>query len=310
VPASFSGATLDDWRRHGWGFQYRGHSVVYHDEGAGEVVVCIHGFPTASYDWSRVWPRLRNRYRLIAPDMLGFGFSAKPLDHDYSIHDQATLHEELLRRLGITRCHVLAHDYGDTVAQELLARHEERERVGGAGARLESVCFLNGGLFPETHHARRIQHLLAGPLGPLLARFMNERAFGRSLAAIFGRHTRPTAAEIGDFWRLVAFNDGPRVMPRLIGYMEERRRQRQRWVGALQTTAVPLRLINGPEDPVSGRHMAERYRELVPHPDVVLLDGIGHYPQFEDPEGVVREYLAFLGRARSRVAADPPDSRP
>jgi pimeloyl-ACP methyl ester carboxylesterase len=57
APASFSGATLDDWRRHGWGFQYRGHSVVYHDEGAGEVVVCIHGFPTASYDWSRVWPR-------------------------------------------------------------------------------------------------------------------------------------------------------------------------------------------------------------------------------------------------------------
>ncbi len=300
--ASPSSVTLDEWRRHGHTFDYRGHPIFYRDDGAGDVVLLIHGFPTASYDWCRVWPGLRDRFRLVAPDMLGFGFSAKPVDYDYSIHDQATLHEELLRRLKIAHCHILAHDYGDTVAQELLARHAERRKTGSAGAQLGSVCFLNGGLFPETHRARPIQRLLAGPLGSLLARFMSERGFARSFAAIFGPGTRPTAEELHDFWRLVAFNDGPRVAHRLIRYMEERRRHRQRWVGVLLTTPVPLRVINGPEDPVSGGHMAERYRELVPNPDVVLLDGIGHYPQFEAPEGVVREYLAFLQRVRARHA--------
>ena len=78
--------------------------------------------------------------------------------------------------------------------------------------------------------------------------------------------------------------------------MEERRRHRERWVGALQTTVVPLRVIDGLEDPVSGAHMVARYRELVPHPDVVELDGIGHYPQVEDPQGVVRAFLAFHDR--------------
>ena len=60
---------------------------------------------------------------------------------------------------------------------------------------------------------------------------------------------------------------------------------------------MPLRFVNGPEDPVSGRHMAERYRELVPNPDVVLLDGIGHYPQLEAPEHVLEAFLAFVVRA-------------
>jgi len=85
-------------------------------------------------------------------------------------------------------------------------------------------------------------------------------------------------------------------MHELIGYMAERRRHRERWVGALQATSVPLRLINGPEDPVSGAHMVERYRELVPAPDVVLLPGIGHYPQVEDPAGVADAFHALHDR--------------
>jgi len=45
--------------------------------------------------------------------------------------------------------------------------------------------------------------------------------------------------------------------------------------------------------------MVARYRELVPNPDVVVLDGIGHYPQVEDPPGVVRALLAFHERLRT-----------
>jgi pimeloyl-ACP methyl ester carboxylesterase len=47
---------------------------------------------------------------------------------------------------------------------------------------------------------------------------------------------------------------------------------------------------------VSGAHLADRYRELVPDPDVVLLEGVGHYPQLEDPGRVLDAYFAFRGR--------------
>jgi pimeloyl-ACP methyl ester carboxylesterase len=78
---------------------------------------------------------------VLAFDLLGFGLSAKPRGHAYSIFEQADLAEHLLASQGIASYHVLAHDYGDTVAQELLARSREP----GRRPALRSVAFPNGG---------------------------------------------------------------------------------------------------------------------------------------------------------------------
>lgn len=267
--------------------------MFYRDEGKGAALLCVHGYPTASWDWHRLWPLLAGRYRLIAADMPGFGFSDKPRDHAYSIAGQADLHEALLASLGIEEVHVLAHDYGDTVAQELLARHLDRARSGAPGLRLRTVCLLNGGLFPETHRARLVQKLLRSPLAPLLLRLFNERAFRRSFLPLFGAGTRPDDAELARFWTLIEHNGGRANMGRLLHYMGERRQQRERWVGALIDAPMPLRLVAGMDDPVSGAHMVERYRELVPRADVVELAGIGHYPQWEVPGRVAEAVLVF-----------------
>ncbi len=114
------------WRAAGAHFDYRGQRIYYRDSGASAkpALLLIHGFPSASWDWHDLWAPLAERFRLIAPDMIGFGFSAKPRGWGYSIHDQADLHLALCARLGVSEVHVLAHDYGVSVAQELLARHE------------------------------------------------------------------------------------------------------------------------------------------------------------------------------------------
>jgi len=292
-------AAPEGWRQAGRVHVHRGQEFFYIEQarepGAERALLLIHGFPTSSWDWHKIWDALGARFpRVIAADLMGFGFSSKPADYDYSILDQADLLEGLLGHLGVKHIHILAHDYGDTVAQELLARHLER----GAGAvpQIESCVLLNGGLFPEAHRARTIQKLLLTPLGPLLSRLMNRRGFERSFAAIFGANTQPTAEELAQFWSLLRRDGGQRIMHKLIRYMPERLKYRERWVGALQKTAVPLRVINGPDDPVSGAHMVARYRELVPDPDTVTLPGIGHYPQTEDPAGVLQSFLEFHRR--------------
>ena len=111
-----------DWREAGSYFDFRGHRIFYRDEGSGPALLCIHGFPTASWDWHRVWPELTRRFRVIAADMLGFGFSAKPLPHPYNIHEQADLQSALLEHLGLSSFDLIAHDYGVSVAQEMMAR--------------------------------------------------------------------------------------------------------------------------------------------------------------------------------------------
>lgn len=284
------GIALDEWRAQSQALHFRGHTIRYWTAGdtQAQPLLLIHGFPSASWDWHRLWAPLAERYRVIACDMLGFGYSAKPRGHAYSLLEQADLQQALLAHLGEQRpVHVLAHDYGDSVAQELIARHQEGQ------LQLASCVFLNGGLFPETHHPVRVQKLLLGPLGPLIGRLFSRRKLAQSFARIFGPHTQASEAELDALWQLVAYNNGPAVMHRLIRYMPERRQQRQRWVTAMQATTLPMRVIDGAFDPISGAHMVARYRELIADADTVLLDGIGHYPQLEAPAAVLEHYLQF-----------------
>ena len=282
------GIPLGDWRAQGRELLFHRHRIRYWEAGQGEPLLLIHGFPTAAWDWHYLWQPLAERYRVIACDMLGFGDSDKPRGHDYRLLEQADLQQALVRHLGIDGpVHLLAHDYGDSVAQELLARHHEGR------ARIASCVFLNGGLFPETHRPVLVQKLLLSPLGPLIGRGFSRAKLGANFGKVFGPATQPSAAELDDFWSLVAAHDGPAVMHRLIRYIPERREQRDRWVAAMQKGGVPLRVIDGAVDPISGAHMVARYRELIPEPDTVLLEHIGHYPQTEAPSQVLQHYLAF-----------------
>lgn len=260
------------------------------------MLLLLHGFPTASWDWNKIWNRLlAHRFRLIAPDFIGFGFSDKPRNYRYSIMDQADLVESLVGELGIEKAHVLAHDYGDTVMQELLARDIDRREAGEEGVQYLSVALLNGGLFPETHMARRIQKLLLSRIGFVLTWFMGKEKLTKSFQEIFGPNTQASDQEMDEFWQLIAYKKGKYNFHKLIHYMTDRINNRERWVACLQNSPVPVRVIDGAYDPISGAHMVARYRELIPNPDTVLLENIGHYPQTEAPEAVLKHYWEFLG---------------
>lgn len=256
------------------------------------VILCIHGFPTSSFDWLPVWEPLSTRYRLIASDLLGFGFSDKPQQHTYTIFEQTDLIAALLSRLGVSKVHILAHDYGTIVAQELIARYEAARADNVLN--ILSVTFLNGAIFPEMHRPRIIQKLLLSPAGVLVSYLLNERRFRKSFSAVFGRNTQPSAEELKSFWTLITYNQGQRISHLLINYIRERKQYRERWVGAMQATRIPLALINGLDDPVSGAHLVARVRRDLAQMQVFELAGIGHYPQVEAPAQTAQYLLSFL----------------
>ncbi|MGH8418266.1 MAG: alpha/beta fold hydrolase [Pseudomonas sp.] len=276
------------WRTRGHDFLFRGQNIRYWVAGHGAPLLLIHGFPTASWDWHYLWQPLSRQYRVIACDMLGFGDSAKPRRHQYSLVEQADLQQALLDHLQVHRpVHVLAHDYGDSVAQELLARH------GEGHFDMASCVFLNGGLFPENHRPLRVQKMLLSRLGWLTGRLFDRDSLDREFSRTFGADTRPSESELDDFWSLISAGRGHHILHRLISYIPERVIMRERWVQAMQRNLVPMRFINGAADPVSGEHMEQRYRELIPNPDTVLIPNIGRYPQTESPTLVLRSYEAF-----------------
>ncbi len=288
--------SLERWYAEGTTSDIHGLQVFHRRDGYGEPLVCIHGFPTSSWDFDPLWSSLAGRFDAIALDLIGLGRSSKP-DMPLSIHLQASTIEELLLRQGIREAHLLAHDLGDTVAQELLARQLE----GSQRVAWRSCVFLNGGLFPETHRPRLTQKLLISPVGPLVARLSSERTFRRTMTRVCSPEHPPSEEFLAGSWALLIENGGRAAIPRLIRYMHERRTHRARWLAPLVRRVVPMRLIDGALDPVSGRHMADRYRELVPGPDIVLLDDLGHYPHVERPERVLEHFLAFHRNLQARA---------
>lgn len=271
--------TLDAWWAGGRRLE---NGVFTRADGDADAptVTWLHGFPTSSWDWSPLLGALGPGRRDVTLDFLGFGASAKPRGHDYRLVEQADLVEAVWRAHGVEEAALVAHDYGVSVAQELLARR----RDGRLQVALTAVTFLNGGLFPHLHRPIRIQKLMAGPLGPVLARLTSERRFAAALREVMV--IDPGDAELHEHWRAFSREHGNRNIHRLLGYIAERRVHEERWVSALVDDDLPKRFVWGPEDPVSGAHVLPTIRERLPDAEVHVLDGIGHYPQLEATDRV------------------------
>ena len=281
---------LKTWRESGNYFDYKGLPIFYRfNRPSDEVLLCLHGFPTSSHDYHKIWDALAGKFAVLAFDMIGYGFSAKPFDFNYTTFNQVDVLQSLLEHLKVKKIHILAHDYGNTITQELLARAEENR----LNFSIETICLMNGALFPETHRPILAQKILISPFGFIFGRLLSDARFKRSLAAIFGAETQPNAAELNGFLEVFRYNDGRRIAHKLIRYMTERKKYRERWVGALQRTNVPLRFINGSADPVSGAHLVKRFRETMLHTDIIELARVGHFPHFEVPAIVLEKFFEF-----------------
>jgi pimeloyl-ACP methyl ester carboxylesterase len=239
--------------------------------GAGPVITALHGFPSSSHDWARVAPALAESHTLLMPDLLGYGASEKPREHEYTLREQADLVQELWRELGVRETAILAHDYSVSVTQELLARRAE----GALTVDLTGVCLLNGGLYADLHRPEPGQLVLLDPIkGPQLSNLLNEAALTAGLAPTFAP-SFDAASDSASMWRALSRDDGQRIAHLLIRYIPERERYGKRWAQALASTDVPLSFVWGMLDPVSGAHMAARIAEQRPGRAAAGADGRG-----------------------------------
>jgi pimeloyl-ACP methyl ester carboxylesterase len=105
--------------------------IRVHYQEAGDrhapAIILIHGFASSTLVWSNVFLRLAEAgYRVIAPDMLGYGYSAKPRNGEYTIAGQAKLLTRLLDALGIARAIFIGSSYGGAVAATCALDYPDR----------------------------------------------------------------------------------------------------------------------------------------------------------------------------------------
>lgn len=287
---------VQDWSRRGRTVNLAGLDVFHLDTGhdggmsgaaSTRAVLLLHGFPSSSLDWRGILPQLAGR-RVIAPDFPGFGLSAKPVDYSYSLFEQSDLIELLLRQSDVTDVDLVAHDMGTSVACELAARRER----GLLGFSIRSLLLMNGSVHIEMARLTPAQRLLRSPLSGLFVRLASRRLFRAQLRRILGQ---PLAErELDAMWALLRYRDGSLRLPQTIGYVAERRRFNQRWVGALVRLDIPAHVLWGSEDPVAVSAIAQRLAAEIPGAHLEWLSGLGHYPQLEDPVRTGVAIRAFL----------------
>jgi len=286
--------TVETWRGAGTLLTVGEHEVFVRDEPAHEPdaalppLLVLHGFPTCSYDFAGVLPALAERRRVVLPDFVGFGLSAKP-DHRYGIRSYADTIEGVVAQLGLTEVDLLTHDMGDSVGGELLARSEE----GRLGFEVRRRVLTNGSIYLDLAQLTTGQQLLLS-LPDEAIEISDEARFSESLAATCAPAHRPSDEELAAQWQLLSHNGGDRLLARTIRYIEDRRAEEHRYTGAIESHPSPLGIVWGELDPIAVHAMTDRLLEARPDATRTTLEGVGHYPMVEAPDRFATAVLASL----------------
>ena len=275
-----------------------GHRLHYVDEGRGPVVVCLHGNPTWGFQFRRLIQSLRGDFRVIVPDQIGCGLSAKPPGVHFRAVDRIAHLEELLDHLRIDRFSLVMHDWGGPIGTGLaVGRPEAVERLVYFNTMIAETDLLPGMIRMAasptigrwlTEHTRWFLKLLVSQGA---ARGMTDEVRRGYL------HPYPTSASRTAIWGFV------RDIP--FRPTHPSRAVMEAMVARLPLLVdKPVKLIWGMRDPCFHpeilRHVAARF----PKAEVVRIPEASHLVIEDAPERVVAEVGMFL-----RAAAPAPAER-
>ena len=246
-----------------------------------KTMVVLHGYPTSSYDYYKVLPELSKHYRVIIHDHLGFGFSDKPLDYSYSLLDQADLALQLWQQLGVKKVHLLAHDYGTSIATEIIARNNNHELT----IEIEKLTLCNGSMHIELSQLRTIQKLLKNKwLGKYVAKLTTYAIFSKNLRNVYFDKTKVSNNELKDMWMQLDYNEGRKVIHKLSQYINERYTYWNRWIGALKETNLQTNIVWAKNDPVAVPAIARLIATEISNNKLFWIENTGHFPMLENPD--------------------------
>lgn len=244
-----------------------GIQTNYHDQGDGEPVLLIHGSGpgvTAWANWRMNLPEIAKNYRVIAPDMLGFGYTERPAGIEYTLDNWVKHLIDFLDALGLDQVHLVGNSFGGALTVHTAIRHPERVNrmvlMGAAGVHFELTDALDfgWGYTPSIENMKKLLDLFA----------YNRALVTDELAEMrYNASIRPGFQE-----SYAAMFPAPR----------------QRWIEALAADEEALKalphqalMIHGREDRILPYSNALKFFELIPNAQVHLFSKCGHWTQIE-----------------------------
>jgi haloalkane dehalogenase len=260
----------------------------YLDEGRGPPLLFVHGTPTWSFEWRHVIRGLRESYRCVAVDHLGFGLSDRPRNAAYTLEAHAERLRAFVERLGLTQLTLVAHDFGGPIALPLA---EELP------TRVARLVLINSWMWrlDDDPEMRRRGRIVSGRMGRMLYRRFNV-SLRRLMPAAYGDRRRLTPAIFRQY--LTPFRD-PDARERVLWPMACALTGAapffdRLWSGRDRLERLPALVIWGMRDRALRPHHLARWEEALPQAALAPVAEAGHWPHEETPAAVVGALQRFL----------------
>lgn len=267
-------------------FEVNGQRLHFIDEGKGETILFVHGTPSWSFDFRNVIKVLKDHYRCVAIDHMGFGLSDKPESYDYSTQRHSLTLTQFILQKDLNNLTLVVHDFGGPIGFDFAIQHPQR---------VKRIVILNSWLWDSSDDPdfKRLSKTLRSPLLPFLYRYFNfspqfilPRTFGeKSLSSsIHAHYTHPFASR--------KERNGTLAFAKSL--LNDQEWFESLWEKKSILGKIPVLLIWGMKDPVIRPHYLEKFKSGFSECTVYELPSVGHFPQEESPEEVAQAIDEFM----------------
>lgn len=263
--------------------EINGQRIHYVETGQGDPVVLLHGWNGSTFSMRRTIPDLAHRYRVVAIDLPGYGFSSRSEDADYSTGAQADVVRGVMDRLQIERAGaVLGHSMGGGIAMQLALGNPER---------VERLVLVSSVTPNETRRARRFGAFVQ-PFLPLIGLTMlRESVVRRALRGMVHDPAFVTQELVDAYFRPL----------RVKGHLRAQAKQitDRRHDIPYDPTQIrqPTLILWGEHDRVIPLSTGRELAELIPNAQLAIIRSAGHLALEEEPAECNKLLLEFLSRS-------------
>jgi len=267
-------------------FDINGQKLHYVDEGQGEIILFIHGTPSWSFDYRNMIKILRNSFRCIAIDHIGFGLSDKPKNYDYSTQNHSKTLERFIIEKQLSNFNLVVHDFGGPIGLKFAIDYPER---------VKKLVILNSWLWSSTSDPDfiKLSKILKSPLLPFLYTYLNfspkyilPKSFGdkKISTKILKQYTKPFSDKTQ--------RNGALAFAKSL--LNDQNWFEELWEKKQTISSKPTLFIWGMKDPVLKPHNLEKFRKGFINSHAIMLETSGHFPQEEEPNRVTEAIHHFM----------------
>lgn len=273
-----------EWRKNHKTIELHKQTISYVDTEQGEeALLILHEFGSSSYDYHRIIDSLKKNYRVIIPDLIGFGYSSKPKHYFYTAKDQASLLTVFLKELGVTNLSIMGQGFGVSVLNEMKRILD----LGFINLEINEIFIINSRIqLALTRDKADLEFQKQMLTSYLLKLSLSYGMFKKQVKAIFFKEDSVSETLLQECWEILNHNNGIKTMNFIENYILESTKYSKKQLTELRKLPAEKFIIWGKSDDIQCEQSYQKINKIlnIKSQNSKVIEECGYFPMLEKPE--------------------------